>query len=207
MDSIPSKRPKQNYVPRPDVEVQCYRCKQSYPATNEYFVKNSSKKFGLEHCCHPCNRKKQEEYRAADPEKVKAQKRAEYQKHKGRYINRASLYYQDNPDVNRAAKRRYTENHPDRIKIAGRVAQNKRRSLKKANPGSHTKSDIELIIRTQNGKCWWCGCVLTDNFHVDHRVALSRGGSNAVNNLCVTCERCNLSKGAKMPHEWSDRLL
>ncbi len=207
MDSVPSKRPKQLYVPRPDVEMQCFRCKAKYPATSEWFVKNVFKKFGLEYCCHQCNRKKQQEYRASNPEKVKDQKAADYHKHKDAYLRRATEYHQNNPEVNRLAKKRYSENHPERVKIAARVAQSKRRSLKRTNAGSHTRADVELLIKTQNEKCWWCGCKLSDKYHVDHRVALSRGGSNSANNLCITCERCNLSKGKKLPHEWSNRLL
>ena len=44
------------------------------------------------------------------------------------------------------------------------------------------------------------------DYHVDHVIPLILGGSNGPENLVIACPRCNLSKGAKMPHEFSERL-
>lgn len=67
--------------------------------------------------------------------------------------------------------------------------------------------DVEQMYKSQRGLCWWCGEPLKDDFHIDHRVPLSRGGTNDLGNLCCTCPHCNLSKNNKMPWEFCGRLL
>lgn len=67
--------------------------------------------------------------------------------------------------------------------------------------------DIRLAYESQKGACWWCGEKVDDSYHIDHRVPLSKGGTNKPENICISCARCNLSKGSKLPHEWNGRLL
>jgi hypothetical protein len=40
------------------------------------------------------------------------------------------------------------------------------------------------------------------DLHCDHILAVSRGGSNDMENLATACRQCNLSKGAKTLEEW-----
>lgn len=86
--------------------------------------------------------------------------------------------------------------------------KNVMRRTRLANAGGfYSAEDVKLQYQTQIGKCWWCGCELTDKWHVDHRVPLSKGGANNVGNIVIACPKCNLSKGAKLPHEFNGRLL
>lgn len=84
---------------------------------------------------------------------------------------------------------------------------NKRRFRIKQSDTHYTKQDVALQYQSQKGLCWWCGLPLDDTYHVDHLIPVSRGGTNAPNNIVVTHPKCNLSKSDKMPWEWSDRLL
>lgn len=128
------------------------------------------------------------EWRKNNPDKVK--------KHKSESQKR------NRPSANIRSKR-YRDTHPEQ----GRVLVMKRIARKRNAEGSFTKSDIDTLHKTQKGLCWWCGKELNGKYHIDHRVALSRGGSNWPSNLCLTCEHCNLSKNNKLPHEWNGRLL
>jgi 5-methylcytosine-specific restriction endonuclease McrA len=47
--------------------------------------------------------------------------------------------------------------------------------------------------------CHWCRKRCAKDFHIDHIVALARGGLHEARNLCISCPTCNLSKGAKDP--------
>lgn len=58
------------------------------------------------------------------------------------------------------------------------------------------------VIERDGSACVYCGCE-TDYPHLDHRIPASRGGENSLENLCVACEPCNLSKGALTPEEWA----
>lgn len=53
----------------------CCRCRNESPATAEFFKRNSRAKDGLWHYCKPCEAKRIADWRAANPEKVRAQKR------------------------------------------------------------------------------------------------------------------------------------
>lgn len=102
----------------------------------------------------------------------------------------------------RCAHEMYIEN-PDRAK----AACSKRRNIVQSAKGNHTAADIRLQLKTQKGLCWWCGEPMNEDQSVDHRVPLSKGGSNAPENIVITHLSCNLSKGAKMPWEFNGRLL
>lgn len=46
-------------------------------------------------------------------------------------------------------------------------------------------------------KCQYCGDT-QGPFHVDHCIPLRKGGPDALTNLQVLCEQCNLKKGSKL---------
>lgn len=77
-----------------------------------------------------------------------------------------------------------------------RVHVRNRRALLKV-AGSHSVEDIDQLWTKQGGRCIYCKCRLEDGYHVDHRVPLSKGGSNSPDNIQLTCSTCNLKKHAK----------
>lgn len=89
-----------------------------------------------------------------------------------------------------------------------RAYKNNRRARVLNASGRLTAADLRIMLKTQRGRCWYCGAIFQDShYHADHRIPLSRGGSNDPSNIVLACPTCNLSKGTKLPHEWSDRLL
>lgn len=86
------------------------------------------------------------------------------------------------------------------------VREARRRALKIAAGGSFTAADVQRIYKSQRGKCAGpgCGIKLGKKFHRDHKVALSRGGSNDASNIELLCGSCNLAKGAKDPIRWAN---
>jgi 5-methylcytosine-specific restriction endonuclease McrA len=55
------------------------------------------------------------------------------------------------------------------------------------------------IFAAYGGTCAYCDAPAE---HLDHVVALSRGGADAVHNLLPSCAPCNMSKGAKSLADW-----
>ena len=52
-------------------------------------------------------------------------------------------------------------------------------------------------------KCPYCGIYLTDqNVEEDHKIPVSRGGTNAPSNLQLTCRNCNRRKGNMTDEEF-----
>lgn len=140
----------------------------------------------------------------ADPEKYRAASRRYRLAHKEqlRLYFRAWRKDARHREQNNQYRRNWEKKHP----IECRAKAARYRARKMLAPGAYTVDDVRLLLKSQKGLCWWCGNPV-DKYHVDHRIPLSRGGSNAPDNLCISCHSCNESKGAKLPSEWGDRLL
>jgi len=135
------------------------------------------------------------------------EERARHQRERDEYPERVREYshrsYLKHREAKLATGRAYRHANRERYRCHTR---NRHAAIKGAE-GKWTEADVALQLRTQKGLCWWCGVALNGVFHRDHRIPLTRGGSNAPENLCLTCPKCNLSKNNKLPSEWSDRLL
>lgn len=138
-----------------------------------------------------------------DPERARSLKRSRYANNAEREREKAKEKRRVNPERFREAVRKYDKSHRDKR----RANANKRRFAKKTR-GSFTAADIQLQLRSQLNKCWHCGAEIVGNkYHADHLIPLARGGSNAPENIVISCPTCNLSKGAKLPQEWNGRLF
>lgn len=154
-------------------------------------------------------------WRQANPDRARAIFVRHYERDRDTYIRRAKQHYLDHREQHLVRAREYNKAYmmTDRGQATRRASNNNRRIRKLNASGSFTAADIEAQRKAQTDKkgrlrCWWCGQPIKDNhYHVDHRIPLAQGGSNAPENLCLACPSCNLSKGSKMPWEWKDRLL
>lgn len=107
-------------------------------------------------------------------------------------------------------RREYRMVNSNLFKLIDRVHHHRRRALKQSSTpeGEHfTVADERLQYRSQKGKCWHCYKKIVGTYHVDHLVPLAKGGTNAPNNIVISCPECNLSKGAKTVAEWKGKLL
>lgn len=186
---------------------RCTKCKEELPATFEYFYKDSRGRSGLSAQCKRCMKAHRWVY-----EKVRIQQTREINK-------RASKKYREaHPDRFKENQRRFTENNPERRREIGRnwwkkhpehrrVNKMQRRALECGATGKTSKKEIDAIYKQQKGKCWWCGKSVKKEWHIDHRIPLSKGGTNDASNLVISCPKCNLRKNSKLPHEFNGRLI
>lgn len=86
-----------------------------------------------------------------------------------------------------------------------------RKAARKRGAGAPEFSDFKSVsglLERQGHRCAYCQCELRRlgdgkvNYHLDHRVPLSRGGMHVIENLQVLCVDCNLRKGSKLPEEF-----
>ena len=170
------------------------------------------------------------DYRERNRDRLRAKGRADYEANKDKqaeYRSRPEIkarktaydkarYWAD-PEYSRYVRRQYRVKYPERVaesdkkKRADRTRrlpiERNMRALRAGAPGKHTAEDIALQMKSQRGKCWWCGKWIVGKYHVDHRVPIARGGSNGPGNLVISCPTCNLRKHDKLPQEWNGRLL
>lgn len=56
--------------------------------------------------------------------------------------------------------------------------------------------DMRKIILNADSICGYCST--TGDLQLDHKIPISKGGRNELNNLQILCAKCNLSKRAKL---------
>ena len=154
-------------------------------------------------------------------DRVKAKTNSRYHADPKGALERQKGYNSKNPDRRRKYQQKYgsenreqlTEYHRQwRSKNRGRWASSS--SLRRAKVRNVTvdKTGIAEWMQFELSKdfstCWHCWQPVPGReIHFDHIIPISRGGAHSLENLCVSCERCNLSKGAKLLSEWKDKPL
>ena len=145
-------------------------------------------------------------YRAANKEKIAAQRASYRVRNKvgiAEYLaayyaankQRSASYCAENKEKIAARKSAYDAAHPEKR----RVYKQNRRARKLKNGGRLTYGLAEKLLMLQRGRCACCGKMLKGEYHLDHIVPLSRGGANEDCNIQLLSPYCNMSKGAKDP--------
>jgi 5-methylcytosine-specific restriction endonuclease McrA len=157
----------------------------------------------------------QRNYRKLQPERVKATeqrrnkderaavRRADRKARPERHRAALSRSYQKHKAQRMADTRAWKKANPAAWSALQRAAKARRRALEYGAEGSYTRQDIERMLAEQKFICAACPADLTECFHIDHKLPLSRGGSNWPINLHLLCPSCNQSKGNKTMEEWA----
>jgi formylmethanofuran dehydrogenase subunit E len=185
---------------------RCNRCHEMLPV--EDFPRDKSSKDGLSRRCKPCDRKMGKQYRETHREHSREYGRQHYADNRERIKQYVNEWQTANPDRRKEYCRTWRRNNPEKQVIAAHA----RRTRKRDATGSYTQSDLREIRAAQTDKrgrlrCWWCGEPIAVTPHLDHKIALSRGGTNGPENLCYSCGPCNQSKFTKTPAEYAGRLI
>lgn len=166
---------------------ECSRCKRWLPLCEYGF--DSSKWDGLHGFCRSCtkevNRKTYIKY------STEIRKRMYEYRHKPGYVERPKPY---NPQ--------YFWGETARVKKRARDLN--RRALK-ANADKMCKITPEIIhtvIKKYGSCCAYCGSNCSTNYEIDHKIPLTRNGTNDISNLALSCPHCNRSKRNKTDEEY-----
>ena len=149
-----------------------------------------------------------------------------YEKNKDRLLQYQKQYRADNADLCKERSKKYRELHREEIlkkhkeyrdthreerkrwlnsesgRASERASRHKRRALILKNGGSFTKDEIISALQFFDYMCPYTGEPLEDSYHLDHIVALSKGGTNYIWNIVPCNSVANLSKGNKDMVEW-----
>ena len=209
---------------RDGLQNQCKVCNAEYRARNKHRILDNMREYYAQNSDRiKAGRKQRYD---ADPDRYRATVQSYRNLHPDIYRKSAIRYYRKNRElcVGRAQARRQQNrstinqrqrerrrNNPESFKLTDAVHTHNRRKWAKQNGGRFTAEDLKVIRKGQTDKrgqvrCWYCGKPM-QKWHIDHRVPLSRGGSNAPGNLCLACPECNLSKHNKLPTEYAGRLV
>lgn len=150
-------------------------------------------------------RKRSQEYTKANPEAVK-QAKAKYREANREKINAKSRErYQANWEKERERKRKYEQT--EEAKIKRRITRLNYIARKKGAQGNYKKEDFLSLFNEGDQDCYLCGCSISQfDFHIEHKTPLSRGGSNEIDNIGISCMTCNVRKGNRTEEEFREYL-
>jgi hypothetical protein len=132
---------------------------------------------------HPdLNQERLKKYRLANKDKIKQQQK---------------FYRETHIEERTALLKNWYENNLHRY----RIYVHNRNARLKGNGGTHTTEEIDELFDGQRGLCFYCGQLLRD-FHIDHKIPVSRGGSNDISNIVISCALCNRRKYTKTAEEF-----
>lgn len=201
----------------------CTKCGVEYPATPEFFyarkegyLRRQCKKCVIDRCSENAkvwlakNPGKSAEYTRRWKENHPDHDHEYYLAHKVADRARSIRFLRDNPEKSAEYSRRYREKYPEKSReqwasyyennrdyeIARSAAKSRRL---RESPGSYTEEDVRFIFAYQDGRCFYCLDWVGEDFHRDHHIPISKGGTNNWTNIVVSCPTCNLKKGSKMP--------
>lgn len=166
---------------------------------------------------HERMRQYEADRRRKNPEKMREYGRRYRITHREKMADKSRRWANDNRERMRKRMRHWYEANRAKVSVTTKRwrsnnlskvrAYAARRRARLANAIGNGPNDVSKMYANQKGRCWYCLIDISAGYHVDHRIPLSRGGSNHPSNLVLACPNCNLSKHDKLPHEWSDRLL
>lgn len=166
---------------------ECGRCKKIFELSE--FRKDCTRWDGLYPYCKKCAKEKDNKTYRKNPER-KYEIVLEYQRKTG-LIRKYKPY-----------KPEYYSSEKSKIKKAQRDLR-RRILFKNANiKNSVTKNTKLELIKKYNGKCAYCGIDCLEKYHIEHKIPLSKGGENTIDNLALSCPNCNWSKQRKTDIEF-----
>ena len=80
---------------------------------------------------------------------------------------------------------------------------NRRRERVRGHP-AFSAAEWMALVAEHAGRCAYCGA--SGLLHADHRIPVSRGGTNTIENIVPACARCNLRKHVMTEAEFRARL-
>ena len=111
-------------------------------------------------------------------------------------------YREANLEYQREQVRRWQKENPERCAIYNP----NRRVRIEGNGGVLPVNAEKVLFEQQNGLCYLCGDLLygrlNDPLSIEHKVPVSRGGSNDTSNVGLAHLSCNLRKSTKTPEEF-----
>ena len=140
------------------------------------------------HALHPTYSK---EHRQKNPERARKNGREWY--HANR--EQALKWHHANKEKRRVNFKRWCAQNPAKVN----AREKQRRARQCQAKGKISAEQLQARVEFYGNRCAYCGGPYE---HLDHVIPLARGGVHLPANIRPACEKCNLSKGAKLLREW-----
>jgi 5-methylcytosine-specific restriction endonuclease McrA len=124
-----------------------------------------------------------------------SEKKIEYQR-KWREANPSKFY---------EYVKKWQKSNPERYRNITRNCNARRRG----SIGSFTEEEEMQLFTWQQGACHYCGNFLYSNmpYHIEHKIPITRGGTNYIENIAISCPDCNRHKHDKTEEEFNESKI
>jgi hypothetical protein len=211
----------------PEGFKRCTKCKEVYPASNEFFHVHKTGRDGLRPDCKKCflqdssarqrNNKdrvneKNRIWRQKNPEKARESSRKGalkwLEKNREIAIIKARLRRKSNIDKAREYDKEYRKNNPDKTRQHQKVKHQRRRAQERKLPYTFTAKDWKCALEYWGNCCAICGCSEAENIIIvpDHWIPISYKGEDnpgtVATNIIPLCHGiggCNNKKSNRNP--------
>lgn len=148
--------------------------------------------------CNACAIAYSTKYQKAHPDKARVHSAKYYAANTVKCNAAGRLHYAANTDKYKLLCAVWKINNRD----ATRVHCQNYQAKKRLNGGELSKDLADKLFKLQRGKCPCCKLPLGDDYHLDHILPVSAGGSNTDNNIQLLRKQCNLQKWKKTQSEF-----
>lgn len=209
-------------------KIKCIYCGKLLNKNNCYNFDDDSKRRNR---CIECCLKRHKEYYQKKKEEIKQRVQKYYQKNKEKIKKYWYQWFLKNKDKHKIHHKKwyekkkktdpqyfikktqkylkqmvkYTRNYRKKHR-EWYIATKLKRRFRELNGKGLTKEDILYKLKEQNNKCFYCKTDISKNYTVDHKLPLCRGGLNEVENIVMSCIKCNARKGKKTSEEFLEYL-
>ncbi len=181
----------------------CPSCGCTKPLTADFFHVSRASKTGHTPSCSVCLRSKRKAYYYANPEAEKARHGEWVRNNRVRANEQAAASKAKYPERYKETQRRWRQQNKARI-----LAKNRARKamIRAAERDHYDDAELHAMWVEQDGLCFYCDTPLFAVYHVEHKTPLSRGGTDRLTNICLSCPACNLRKGVRTTEEYKSLL-
>lgn len=199
----------------------CKECRKKYRAEHKANIAESRARYNKTHreeirerakakyTPHPIikqteeeRKAKQKQYRLNHREKIMEYGREYRRKNREKCCDLTKRWIENNRDRIKEQKKQYRKDHPDKWKAQHKANKQKRRARIKGNGGTYTAIQLEECLAFFNYRCAYSGEPLEKDYHIDHIVPLSKGGTNDIWNIVPSNREPNLDKSNKDLDGW-----
>ncbi len=183
--------------------------KKYYISHKDYFINYSkAHKYKRDYSTTSSNRKKCKKWRLNHPDKYIAMRKKYRLNNIEKIKEEKKLYRLKYPDRIREQTKRYRIKHKEKLKLSSKIYKYRKRCAGKLNLKTILSTYENNIKQYGILTCYLCLLPIQKNKdHLEHKTPLSRGGTNAKENLDIACQRCNCSKGNKTEEEYRTTLV
>ncbi len=140
------------------------------------------------------------EWMKRNVEKAREAMRRWRNNHPAEHAEDSREYYRRHREQALAQSVEYHRAHPE----VRKAADNRRRVNELLAGPSFTPAEWLQLVEQYGGRCAYCGA--SGRLHAEHRIPVSRGGSNRIENILPACASCNAKKATMTEEEFRARL-